>query len=159
MPRAWLWRSAAVALVGAGQASALHAQRVTEVGVHATLLAADPAVWVGGVYGAVRPSSRVRVAALVGAGMSDDAFAWRSELLWQFLLTPRARRGVGAYGGGGIAVTGGSETEGFVVLILGLEARPGAGSGWAFEAGVGGGLRLSASYRWRRVRGQYAPGG
>ena len=137
----------------------LHAQRVKEVGVHATLLAADPAVWVSGLYGALRPSSRVRVAALVGAGVSDDAFAWRSELLWQFLLTPRARRGVGAYGGGGIAVTGGPDTEGFLVLVVGLEARPGSRSGWAFELGVGGGLRLSASYRWRRIGGQITSGG
>ena len=37
-----------------------------------------------------------------------------------------------------------------VVLTLGLEARPAARDGWFVEAGVGGGARLAAGYRWRR---------
>jgi hypothetical protein len=35
------------------------------------------------------------------------------------------------------------------VLAAGIEGRPGAASGWFLEAGVGGGARLSAGYRWR----------
>ena len=34
-------------------------------------------------------------------------------------------------------------------VAAGIESRPGAASGWFVEAGVGGGVRLSAGYRWR----------
>jgi len=144
-------------VLGAGSATALSAQTAREIGVHATVLTTDPTVWLGGLSGAVRPSSRVRAVALIGAGVQGDAVAWRGELLWQFLLTPRARQGVGVYGGGGVGVSGGPDTEGVVVLTVGLEARPGSRTGWAFEVGVGGGVRLSASYRWRRFTAR-APG-
>jgi hypothetical protein len=36
------------------------------------------------------------------------------------------------------------------MLTLGLEARPGAPSGWALEVGLGGGVRVSAGWRWRK---------
>lgn len=147
---AWFWNRAAVGLLLAGHAPMLQAQRTQEIGVHSTLTTADPTAWVGGVYGALRPSSRVRVAAQLGAGVAGDAFGWRGELLWHFLLKPRERRRLGVYGGGGVAVTGGRDTEGFIVVVLGLEAKPGAQSGWALEVGIGGGVRLSAGYRWRR---------
>lgn len=77
----------------------------------------------------------------------------RGELLAHFLLSPAARRGIGLYAGGGIAanVTGAKTSE-FVVLTLGVESKPGARSGWAIEAGVGGGARVTIGYRWRRHR-------
>jgi hypothetical protein len=56
---------------------------------------------------------------------------------------------VGLYGAGGVAVAGGAVDQGYMVVTLGLEARPGARSGWFVEAGVGGGARLAAGYRWR----------
>jgi hypothetical protein len=55
------------------------------------------------------------------------------------------------YGAGGVAVAGGPVDQGYVVLTLGIEGRPGARSGWFAEAGVGGGVRLALGYRWRRV--------
>lgn len=137
----------------------VQAQRTQEIGAHSTLTTADPTAWVAGAYGALRPSSRVRVATQVGAGITGDAFGWRGELLWHFLLKPRERRRLGVYGGGGVAVAGGPDTEGYVVLVLGVEARPGAGSGWAFEVGVGGGVRIAVGYRWRRRVDEPSPGG
>jgi hypothetical protein len=98
----------------------------------------------------VRLSQRVRIALTAGAGVADAEPAGRGELLGHFLLDPTARRGAGAYAGGGIAGVIGSVDEGYLVLLLGLEARPGAGSGWAVELGVGGGVRIAAGYRWRR---------
>jgi hypothetical protein len=80
-------------------------------------------------------------------------------VLWHFLLKPRERRGLGVYGGGGVAVAGGPDTEGFVVVVIGLEARPGARSGWALEVGIGGGVRFSVGYRWRRTVGEQDRGG
>jgi len=126
------------------------AQRVTELGVHALLTTSSPTLAAGGVYGAVRASQRVRVALTAAAGVADGDAAGRGELLGHFLLNPGGRRGAGAYAGGGIAGVVGPVDDGYLVLLLGVEARPGAGSGWAIELGVGGGVRIAIGYRWRR---------
>ena len=126
------------------------AQRVTELGVQAIGTAADPAVAVAGVYGAIRTSHRTRISAALGAGVSDGDGAFRGELLAHFLLNPTRLTGAGVYGAGGIALAEGPVDQGYVVVTLGVEGRPGARSGWFVEAGVGGGARLAAGYRWRR---------
>lgn len=127
------------------------AQRVTELGVVAIGTAADPGLLVGGITGALRTSLRTRVAAVVGAGGSAGDLAWRGELLAHFLLAPTRRDGAGVYGAGGVAVVGGPVSQGYLVLAIGLEGRPGARAGWFVEAGVGGGARLALGYRWRRL--------
>jgi hypothetical protein len=127
------------------------AQHVVEVGVQAIGTAADPAVGVGGVYGAIRTSNRTRVSAALAAGVSDGDAAFRGELLAHFLLNPTRRTGAGVYGAGGIAVAEGPVDQGYVVVTLGVEGRPGGRSGWFVEAGVGGGARLAVGYRWRRL--------
>jgi hypothetical protein len=130
--------------------AAARAQTVPELGVVAAATASDPALVAAGAYGALRTSLRTRasVAGLLGA--SDGDAAWRAELLMHFLLSPTRERGVGAYGAGGVGVVGGPVDRGYVVLTLGVESRPAAPSGWFLEAGVGGGARLAAGYRWRR---------
>ena len=146
-------RSGSVSLLAvAGMAWAIPAtaQRVTELGVQTLVATSSPTLVVGGVYGAVRASQRVRLALTVGAGVADGDAAGRGELLTHFLLNPAARRGAGAYLGGGMAGVTGPVDEGYVLLLIGLESGPGAGSGWAIELGVGGGLRVAAGYRWRR---------
>jgi hypothetical protein len=140
------WLSAVAALAAAAPAGA---QQVKELGIHATGTLSDPALAVGGVYGAWRPSSRSRLSAALGLGASDGDAAWRGELLGHFLLAPARRRGAGVYLAGGVAVVGGPDDRGYLVLAIGLEDRPGGPSGWFAEAGVGGGARLSAGYRWR----------
>ena len=122
-----------------------------ELGVQAIGTAADPAVAVGGVYGAIRTSHRTRVSVGLGAGVSDGDAAVRGELLVHFLLNPARRTGAGVYGAGGIAVAEGPVDQGYVVVTLGIEGRPGARSGWFVEGGVGGGARLALGYRWRRL--------
>jgi len=147
------WASPAAALLIAAPLAAARpavAQQVWELGVTGMVTASDPALVVGGVYGALRTSLRSRVSAAVAAGASGGEAAWRGELLAHFLLNPTRRRGVGLYGAGGVAVVGGPVEQGYLVLALGLEARPGARSGWFVEAGVGGGARMAAGYRWRR---------
>ena len=130
------------------------AQRVTEFGAQAIGTAADPAVAVGGVYGAIRTSHRTRISAALGAGVSDGDAAFRGELLAHFLLNPTRRTGAGVYGAGGIALAEGPVDQGYVVVTLGVEGRPGARSGWFVEAGVGGGARLAVGYRWRQHAGE-----
>jgi hypothetical protein len=140
------WLSAVAALAAAAPAGA---QQVKELGIQTTGTLSDPALAVGGIYGAWRPSARARVAASFGVGGSTGEVAWRGELLGHFLFAPRRRTGAGVYLAGGLAATGGPADRGYLVLAVGIEGRPGASSGWFAEAGVGGGARLSLGYRWR----------
>ena len=48
-------------------------------------------------------------------------------------------------------VVGGPVEQGYLVVAIGLEGRPGARAGWFVEAGVGGGARLALGYRWRQL--------
>ena len=139
-----------------GAASPAAAQRVTEVGLQATGTFSDPGLIVAGPTGAVRLSERGRLALTLGAGGSDGDFAWRGEAAGHFLLSPRRREGVAAYGGGGVAVVGGPVERGYLLFTLGLESAPGSRSGWFAEAGVGGGVRLAAGWRWRRFPAGWA---
>jgi hypothetical protein len=138
----------ASALLAGSPASA---QSVPELGVVAMATASDPALVAAGAYGGLRTSLRTRVSAAALAGVSGSEAAWRGELLVHFLLNPTRRTGAGVYGAGGVAVVGGPVDQGYVVVTLGVEARPGAPSGWFVEAGVGGGARLAMGYRWRRL--------
>jgi len=153
----WRWPSATrirttLLLLGAAGAAPLAGQqrRVRELGLQVTVLATDPAMLLGGVYGAIRTSGRTRLAVTGSAGTIGGAAAWRGELLAHFLLNPRTVRKAEVYGGGGVAAAGSAGAErGYVVILLGVESRPGAGSGWFVEAGLGGGFRGAAGWRWR----------
>ena len=103
----------------------------------------------GGLYGGLRFGPRSRITATLNGGDLSGRAAVRAELAGHFLLSPRnARRGL--YGGGGLAgVFGRHVTQGYVMLLLGLESHPGGPGGWVVEAGLGGGVRLQAGYRWR----------
>jgi hypothetical protein len=120
-----------------------------ELGIGAIGTLSDPALAVGSAYGALRTSGRTRVSGSFGVGAAGSELAWRGELLGHFLFSPEERRNSGFYFAGGIAVVGGPFRRGYLILTLGLEARPRGGSGWAVEAGLGGGFRMAAGYRWR----------
>ena len=136
-------------LLLAGLTAPLQAQGVRELGLQATATAADPGLAVAGLYGALRTSTRVRLAATLGAGRWGREAAWRGELLATFHLNPASAHHLGFYAGGGVAVDGGRGTRGYAVLLAGMEAHPGARSGWAVELGAGGGVRLAVGWRWR----------
>ena len=120
-----------------------------ELGLGAIGTWSQPAVAVGGIYAALRTSGRTRVSGSLGAGVSSEELAWRGELLGHFLFSPEARHKAGFYVAGGVAMVDGPLRRGYLVLTLGLEARPRRSSGWSVEAGVGGGFRLALGYRWR----------
>ena len=141
------WPSALAAAVFA--VAPLRAQQVKELGLQVTGIAGDHAAGLIGAYAALRTSERTRLSADLGAGTSGRATVWRGELLAHFLLDPTGQQRAGLYGAGGVAVAGGAVDQGYLVLTLGLETRPGAGAGWFVEAGVGGGIRLAAGYRRR----------
>lgn len=90
-------------------------------------------------------------------GGSGGELALRAELLGHFLLSPNKIKGTAPYFGAGVAAVGGPVERGYLVLTLGVEQRPGAGSGWAAEAGLGGGFRLALGYRWRRHKSVRLP--
>jgi hypothetical protein len=144
-----IWARAVVACGLLGLPAGLAAQRSTEIGAQAVVTSANPTALVGGGYGALWAERRVRIAATAGVGVQDEAFAWRLEALTHFHLNPESP-GIGVYGGGGLALAGGVRTQGYLVLILGLEQAPRDAHGWAVELGVGGGVRVSVGYRWRR---------
>lgn len=117
--------------------------------------------FVGGGFGvAWRAAGRERVALSLTAGSRDGALAGRGELLAAYYLSPTSLRGLSLYGAAGIAVQavrnvagGWSGPQGDLVLVAGIESRPGAGSGWFVEGGVGGGVRMALGLRWRHRRG------
>ncbi|MGE5091959.1 MAG: hypothetical protein ACM3OH_07280 [Bacillota bacterium] len=150
----WRWARPAALVAGlAGLAPvplAGQQPHMRELGIQGTVLATDPAMLLGGVYGAFRASRRTRVALTASAGETGGAVAWRGELLAHFLLNPRTTQHPGVYGGGGVAIAGSEgNSEGYVVVLIGVESRPGVRSGWFLEGGLGGGFRAAAGWRWR----------
>ncbi len=131
-------------------AAPLASQQTREIGIQAIGTASDPVLGVAALYGALRTSNRTRLSVTGGLGGSGDELAFRAELLGHFLLSPSRRIGPGPYFAAGVAAVRGPVDRGYLVLTLGVEQRPGAGAGWAAEAGLGGGFRLAVGYRWRR---------
>jgi hypothetical protein len=132
------------------------AQRARELGIHGVFTGQDAELVAGGLYAAVRTTRRTRLALTAAAGSAGGELVTRGELLGHFLLSP-ASTGPGFYAGGGIAGVAGAGEEGYLVLLVGLEAAPGGRSGWFLEGGVGGGVRVAAGWRWRWFRDQRPP--
>ncbi|MEO8200397.1 MAG: hypothetical protein ABI679_07750 [Gemmatimonadota bacterium] len=153
----WSWRSLSVRCVSwgfllAGFAPATaSAQTGVELGFHALRTEAHADFLGAGAQLLFRPGGRARFVATMTPGALDGDFAMRGELLGQFLLNPRSRK-TGIYTGGGLAAVTASATEGYVVLMIGIESNPGGRSGWMLEAGIGGGVRVLAGYRWRKLK-------
>ena len=107
-----------------------------------------------GIGYAVRPPGRVRFALVGSLGDLEGVAAGRAEAFISFHLNAGRERGFTPYGAAGIAaVITRPATRGYVELVLGMEQRPGRRSGFFAEAGVGGGLRIAAGYRFRSGSG------
>ena len=146
MPYRWPELLVLAALTSGTRAAA---QQASELGVQAIGTFSDPGLVVGAGYAALRVGTRTRVSLGLGAGSAEGDWVGRGELLGHFLLSPEQERKPGFYLAGGIAGVTGAVDRGYLVLTAGLEKSPAGGSGWALEAGLGGGVRLSAGYRWR----------
>lgn len=149
------WRRLALAAAVAGAPRPAAGQQIRELGVNALVATADPTLVGGGVYGALRPSRHFRIALTLVGGAAEGSAAARGELAAHFMTSPRRTRGAGLYLAGGVAGVVGPADRGYIVAGFGLEDHPGARSGWVLEAGVGGGVRVLAGWRWRR----FPPGG
>ena len=98
----------------------------------------------------MRPPGRLRIALNTTAGALEGRFAARAEGLLSFHLNAGRESGASPYAGAGVAARATRvSTRGYVLVLIGLEQRPGRRAGWFLEAGVGGGLRVSAGYRFR----------
>jgi hypothetical protein len=127
----------------------LHAQRGHDLQVHALGLAGGDAFVGGGLGGGLRFGRSARVALLASGGwLEGNQAALRAEVLATFHLTSVRPQAPGVYAGGGVAgLATADDMRGYMVLVLGVEARPLAGGGVFAEVGVGGGVRLSAGLR------------
>lgn len=110
----------------------------------------------------VRAGWYVRAGVLLAAGAawpeSDRAVGLaRLDATMRFHLDPFADRARGLYAGGGISLAhrGGGDglQDPLLMLLVGVEGAPEAGRVWAFEVGVGGGLRLGVARRSARRDG------
>lgn len=145
----WWLAGAFLAGVTTGAVAQQPAPIRRELGLQALATIADPALAGGGLYAALRPGGNARLALTLTAGGRDHRLAGRGELLAHFLLNPNRTHGLGLYGLGGLAGVLQSGTRGYLVLGVGVETASGRRSGWAVEAGVGGGVRLTAGWRRR----------
>ncbi len=132
---------------------------IIEWGVHATATVGD-SLRLGGIVGprlALRTPGGTRGAISFGAGVQGDSATARAEGAVEYQLSSRAAGRVGVYFGGGLAGVVGAGRGGYLLLYVGLERSPGLPSGWAIEAGIGGGFRVRAAYHWRHFPRGWRP--
>lgn len=108
--------------------------------------------WLGGASRWWRVGARTRLGGLIAAGAAGGTLAARGELSAHFLLNPTAPRGLGWYGGGGIGAVAGEAEAVRMLVVVGVDQRPGGDGGWFAEFGFGGGVRVATGWRWRVLR-------
>jgi len=133
--------------------------RATEIGAGATVLLAHRGFWGPEVGVARRSGGQGRLALAAACGDYERALGVRLEATAQFLLRPLERRGVGPYGGLGLAFVGSEGARGasYLTALLGVDQGPGARAGWYAELGLGGGVRLALGRRFRRFPAWWPP--
>jgi len=132
-------------------AGTVTAQRALEFQAHGLATFAEDRFLGGGLGLAMRTDGRMRVGLYANGGAFGGDPAFRPELTASFHLNPYKRAGVSPFVGGGVAVVlTGDATREYLVGTIGLEWRPGARHGWFLEAGIGGGVRVSAGLQLRR---------
>lgn len=141
------WGSAALAGALLAIPSVAVAQRAHELGLQVIATTDDPVAVVAGPSAGIRVERRVRLVGTAGLGLQGGELAWRLEGVAHFHLRPDSHT-VGVYGGGGLALAGGRRTQGYMVVLLGVETSPGGTGGWTAEVGFGGGFRMAVGYRW-----------
>lgn len=122
-----------------------------ESGIELLAVGSTPSQWLVGASRWWRTGERTRLGGLAAAGAAGGSMAGRGELAAHFLLNPNAPRGLAWYGGGGVAGTIGEAEAVRMLVLVGVDQRPGGARGWFAELGLGGGVRVAAGWRWRVV--------
>jgi len=97
----------------------------------------------------------MRLAGSLSAGFDPDGQTplLRAEGVFAYLLNPFRRSGVSPYAGGGVAIQAWSDRDSeYLMLFVGVDARPASRMGWFAEVGVAGGIRAALGVRWRPAR-------
>ena len=147
-------RGAGLALVAvlAARSTPVQAQRPgPALGVTATVVGSDPVYGGLGAVASLPLDRQLRLTADVTGGRAGRQARGRGEVRLEFLLDPTAR-GWSPWVGGGAAGVTGARGGGYLVVMVGLEQRPRARTGWRVGLGVGGGARIGASLVWRLGR-------
>jgi hypothetical protein len=139
-------------LGGFGVASAGAQTPRASTAVTAMVVGSDP-VFVGAGLSFAHPvSGCVRLRSLGMVGRAGQQVMSRLELLLELVLDPR-NSGWTPFAGGGVAGQVGfgadRKLQGRLVVLVGVEQGPAASRGWRLEAGLGGGVRVAAGYRFR----------
>jgi len=142
-----IWGSVVMAGALLAVPSVVVGQRAHELGLQLIATTDDPVAVVAGPSAGIRVERRVRLVGTAGLGAQGGNLAWRLEGLGHFQLRPNSHS-LGVYGGGGLALAGGVRTQGYMVVLLGIETSPGGSGGWTAEVGFGGGFRMAVGYRW-----------
>lgn len=130
--------------------------------IRAEGIAAESPGAIGSVGVNVRAGWYVRVGAALGGGARwiDDGPTVgqvRADATVRFLLDPFAERRRGLYGGVGVSASqlgaGLGAQPPVLLLLAGIEGQPRNGRAWAFELGLGGGLRVALVRRSARADG------
>src|SRR5881628_916553 len=139
--------------VGVAVSARAQAVSATEIGAGATVVLAHRAFWGPELGVARRSGGQGRFAVTAACGDYERALGVRLEATVQFLLRPAELRGIGPYGGLGLAFVGSDGARGarYLTALLGVDTGPGARAGWYAELGLGGGVRLALGRRFRRI--------
>jgi hypothetical protein len=136
--------------------AAAQSPAVGETSLGAVCLLARSDFW-GAEAGVARRVGQGRVALLGAGGWQDGGTALRAEARAQFLVLPAAgegRRTAAAYYAGlGLAFAGAEGRHGaaYLTVAVGVEMSAWRTRGVYAEIGLGGGVRIAAGLRWRRV--------
>jgi len=107
--------------------------------------------WLSGIglRAAVPVASQVRLGFFGAPALRGDEVLARSEATVELAFAnPANPRRVSWYGGAGLAADVGRRTDGFILLLAGLEGPVGRSGRWWVDGGVGGGPRVALGARW-----------
>ena len=144
MRSTWLW-----AAILAASVSVADAQSRREFQVQGVVILTGTQFYGGGVGAALRPGGRTRIGVSASLGDVEGTFGGRGTLQVTYHLEPFRSRGLTLYAGGGVSLLVASGTREYLVLMLGVESGPSAPRGWFVEAGITGGVFVSAGLRFR----------
>jgi hypothetical protein len=153
-----VWLLGVLAAAPATGVAAAQSPAVGETSLGAVCLLARSDFW-GAEAGVARRVGQGRVAVLGAGGWQDGGTALRAEARAQFLVLPAAGGreggggGAGYYAGLGLAFAGAERRRGaaYLTVAIGVELAAWRTRGVYAEIGLGGGVRIAAGLRWRRV--------
>jgi len=132
---------------------ALQSQQLTanELSLGATAVVAHHTFTGAELALARRPSADSRLALALAGGAEDGRPAGRAQLTLQVLVNAFARSGPGLYAGlgGALVARRASPGQGFLAVVVGVEAAPARRHAWYAEIGFAGGVRAAAGWRLR----------